>query len=246
MTASRDANEQASADGDLLRRLLQLLRPGRPRFLLVRSLDEPASAALIAALLNRRGGEGRVVLHPSDHPPAPYLTAISSPSMWRIIPANHVPGSIDEAARALCTSETVVVIGPKDAMMKALWLPPSVLEAYAQLPHGSEGVLVVDDWHSLTEEYLGGVPVTNFWEPDSRDLDPVLVSMFEALSDVHFIVVTTQSSPTLELAADAILDVGPRNDGGGTFEVRLVRDSLEVPPGRPYTLHLATDGTLAL
>jgi hypothetical protein len=131
-------------------------------------------------------------------------------------------------------------------MLRAMWLPPSVLEGYAQLPPGSDAVLVVDDWHSLAEEYLGGIPASRLWEPDARDLDPVLVEMFRTLSEVHFVVVTTESSPTLEAAADAIVDVGPRGGEGGTFPVRLVRDSLEIPPDHPYVLHLGRDGFLAL
>jgi len=230
---------------DLLRRLLQLLAPGRARFVLARSSNEPASAALIAELLDRRGGDGRVVLHPSDHPPAAYLSAMSRSGSWRVLPAKEVPGSIDSTARSLCVADAVVLAGTQDAMMRAIWLPPSVLEGFAQLPPQSDGVLVVDDWHSLVEEYLGGIPVSSVWDRDGGDLDPVLVEMFRVLSDVHFVVVTTSSSPTLESAADAIVEIGPRSEEGNTFEVRLVRDSLEIPPSRPYVLHLGSDGALA-
>lgn len=230
---------------DLLRRLLRLLGPGRARFVLVRTLDGHASAALIAELLNRRGGDGRVVLHPSDHPPAPYLASISSAGSWRIVLANDVPGSIDQTARSMATSDAVVVTGSKDAMLRAMWLPPSVLEGYAQLPPGTDAVLVVDDWHSLVEEYLGGIPVGHVWDPDGRELDPLLAEMFRALSEVHFVVVTTKSSTTLESVADAIVEVGPRGGEDNAFEVRLVRDSLELPPIRPYMLHLRNDGSLA-
>lgn len=231
---------------DLLRRLLNLLAPGRARLILVRSSDESASAALIVELLNRRGDDGRVVLHPSDHPPTPYLTSIAHSGSWRVIPAKDFPGSIDRTVRSLCMADAVVLTGPQDAMMRALWLPPSVLEGFAQLPSRSDGVLVVDDWHSLVKEYLGRIPISDFWEPNARDLDPVLVEMFRALSEVHFVVVTTGYSPALETAADAVVDIGARAAEGSAFEVRLVRDPLEIPPSRPYVLHLRSDGALAV
>jgi hypothetical protein len=230
---------------DLLRRLLQLLAPGRARFVLARSSNEEACAALIVELLNRRGGDGRVVLHPSDHPPAAYLSAVARAGSWRVLPAKDVPGSIDRTARSLCMADAIVLAGSQDAMMRAMWLPPSVLEGFAQLPPRSDGILVVDDWHSLVEEYLRGIPASSIWEPDGRDLDPVLVEMFHALSEVHFVVVTTRSSSTLESAADAIVEIGPKSGEGDTFEVRLVRDSLEIPPSRPYVLRLGSDGALA-
>jgi hypothetical protein len=181
----------------------------------------------------------------SNPPPIPYQRAISRSGSWRVIPAHNFPGSIDQTARSMCTTEAVVVAGPKDAMLGAMWLPPSVLEGFAQLPPDSDGVLVVDNWYSLVEEYLGGIPASSIWDQDGRDLDPVLVDMFRSRSEVHFVVVTTKSSPTLESVADAIVEISPRCAEGNWFEVRLMRDTLEVPPGRPYILHLGPDGGLS-
>jgi len=245
MASAPDPQERPLPADDLFERLLRLLSPGRARFVLVRSDDGPASAAVISELLNRHGGDGRVVLHPSDHPPIPYQLEISRYGSWRVIPAHNFPGSIDQTARSMCATEAVVVAGPKDAMLRAMWLPPSVLEGFAQLPRDSDGVLVVDNWYSLVEEYLGGIPGRSLWDPDGRDLDPVLVDMFRSLSEVHFVVVTTKSSPTLESNADAIVEISPRRVDGSSFEAQLRRDTLEIPPDRPYFLKLGPNGALA-
>lgn len=246
MSTARMPPESHPSSQDLFRRLERLLGPGQARFVLIESDYHPASTAVIVELMDRRGGAGRVVLHhPVPFRSPPGRVPRSSPP-WKVVTASEVPGSVVATARSMCAANTLVAVGPNDVMLRALWLPPSLLEAYAELPPSTEAVLVVDDWYSLVEEYLGGTPSGNSLRPEARDLDPLLVEVFRELSDVHFLVGTSRSSPSLEAAADAILDVHAVGNDHGALEVRIFRDCLEPPPLEPYVLQLSPSGFLAV
>jgi hypothetical protein len=225
-------------------RLLRHLGPDRRRFLLVRSRDRRASAALVQELLDRRAGTARVVLHPPDVDAPLYPLARSSPGFWKVLYAADVPGSVDLTARSMAAAHALITGGPNDLVVRMLWLPPSVLEGFAQLPATAESVLVIDDWHALVMDYLRGGAPDLAGAPGAEELDRLLCDAYEALSEAHLVVVTTGRAIELENVADTILDVRRVLAEEQNVEVRIVRDYLEMPPVRPYLLRLQDDGTL--
>jgi len=229
---------------DLMRRLLRSLAGDKSRFILVRSHDGAASATLIADLLDRHDRAARVVRFPSVPMPAAYRSPVSSTRPWTVLLASEVPGSIDITARSMCAATTVLRCAPDDAILRSLWLPPSVLEGYSQLPPSPGAVLVLDDWHALVADYLGGASAHAVWAPAAHDLDPLLVESFQSLSHAHLIVVTTRSSPTLDYGADVVVDVRPRDAEHRVIEVRVARDPSETSPSAPYLFRVRPDGLL--
>jgi hypothetical protein len=243
MSRASESTDPAVPPDGLTRRLLHLVSEERARFLLVRSRHRGASAALIADLLDHHDGEARVVLHPSRSLATPYRSPLSSTRSWKVIIAADVPGSIDDTALSMSVAGTMVANAPDEVVMRALWLPPGLLEGYAQLPSSPRAILVVDDWHALVVDYLAGASSRTAWRPAASDLDPLLVEAFRALSVAHLIVVTTRSSPTLERGADVIVSLRLK-DSGRTVEARLTGGRLETTPQIPYVLRLGPNGFL--
>jgi hypothetical protein len=235
---------QGSDAEEFFRRFSNLLGPGPARLVLVRFFDATAAAAVISEALRRRGASSRLVLHPPDSAPAPYRTPIGPSGAFRIVPGLGHPGSIQLASLLSRHCGGLVVASPRDPMLRALWLPPGILEGFSELPPSSDGVLVLEDWHALVDGYLGATEDPSSRELDERELDEVLVEMFRALCDMHLVVATTKNSSTLESAADAIVMVGPRVGERPDFGVRIVRDPLEEPPARSYQLRMASERSL--
>jgi hypothetical protein len=219
-----------------LRRLDRLVGPDHARFVLVRTRNHEASTALISELLDRRAGIARVVLYPSGRTPTFYRSTIGSARPWTIVYAADVPGSIDLTARSMSAAHTVVTFGTDDMVVRALWLPPSVLEGYAGLPATPDAVLVVDDWYALVTDYLGESSAGSGRTPSSDELDRLLCDAFLALSEAHLIVVTSGPTSILERAADAVVDVRRADGDANAVEVRFVRDPFESVPGEVYVL----------
>jgi hypothetical protein len=240
---SPPADEAADPD-DLFRRLVGLLGTGPARLVLVRFFDSPAAAAVISETLRRRRAVSRLVLHPPGELPAPYSESIGPAGAWRVVPGLGDPGSLQRSSVLARRIEDLVTESPEDPRMRALWLPPGILEGYSELPANSEGVLVLDDWHALVADYLAGEKDPKDRALDERDLDEVLVEMFRALGDVHLVVATTKNSDALESAADAIVMIGPRLGERSDFGVRIVRDPLEDPPKHSFVLRVRADGAL--
>jgi hypothetical protein len=229
---------------DLMRRMLQLLQPDRGRFILVRSRDRAASAAFVEEVLVRHVGLSRIVLHSRRSDPALYRTSTLVPGGGGVVLASDVPGSVDLTARALNAANSVMTDGPNDLIVRMLWLPPSVLEGYSQLPATPESVLVIDDWHTLVMDYLGeGIPRA-LNAPVAEELDRLLADAFEALSEAHLIVVTSGRALELESAADAIFEVRLLDHPNASVEIRIERDTLELPPSTPYILRITPEGRL--
>jgi hypothetical protein len=184
------------------------------------------------------------VLHARGPERPRYRSTSSIPGAGAVLLASDVPGSVDLTARAMNAAGYVMADGPNDLIVKMLWLPPSVLEGYAQLPATPESVLVIDDWHTLVRDYLGdGFPLAAN-VPAAEELDRLLADAFEALSEAHLIVVTTGRARELENVADAIVDVRRLDRPDAGIEVRIVSDSLEAPPDFPYLLWISPDGRL--
>jgi hypothetical protein len=225
-----------------MRRLLRLLEPDQSRFILVRTRDRVASGALIEEVLGRRAGLSRVVLHCRDPALSLYRFAAHKPGARVIRVDSDDSGSIDLTARALNAAGSVVTDSPGDLIVRMLWLPPSVLEGYAQLPASPESVLVIDDWHTLVKDYLvDGLPRA-MNNPAAEELDRLLADAFEALSEAHLIVVTSGRAQELENVADAIIDVGRSDRRKAEVEIRIDRDVLEPPPNLPYLLPFSLQG----
>lgn len=211
MGEAPDRQKDSTSTDDLVARFLRLLGSDRARMLVVRTTDRAASAGLIARVLDRRGREAQVVLYPSDSPPGPYIQSVSSTRSWTVLHASDFPGSAESSARSLAAARTVLLDRTSELMVRALWLPPSVLEGYARLGPAPSAVLVLDDWHALVRDYLAPGSSSPVESPDERELDRLLVDAFRSLSAAHLIVVTTQGSTILENAADAIFDVRARD-----------------------------------
>jgi hypothetical protein len=208
----------------------RILSANRPRLLLIRSGDRLASAILIREFLDRRTGPACVVADPTGMP-EPYFLPITSVLGWRVVLSSEVPGDVDEVARSMGAANTLVLDHDNDQLVRALWLPPSVLAGYASLPVSSDAVLVVDDWSEIESAYLAVPPRELVWRPDRLELDRLLVDAFRVLSGSHLVLVTTRSSPVLEEAADAILDVR-RDTLDGEVEARIARDCVDPTPDR--------------
>jgi len=227
-----------------MRRGLRLLRPDHRRFILVRSRDRLASATLVEQILHRRAGAFRVVLHLGRSDLPLYRATARTPGEGAVLLDSDIPGSVDLTARAMSAAGSVMSDGPNDLVVKMLWLPPSVLEGYAQLPATPESVLIVDDWHALVMDYLGEGVARAMGAPAAEELDRLLADAFEALSEAHLIVVTSGRTLELENVADAIVDVRRLDRPVPSIEVRIARDVLEAPPALPYRLRFSPAGRL--
>jgi len=109
---------------DLIHRILKVLSPDRGRFILVRSRDRVASAALIEEVLARRTGNYRLVLHGKDPELPFYRSTAQVPGAGAIVLASYFPGSVDFTARAMNIASSVMTDSPNDLVVKMLWLPP--------------------------------------------------------------------------------------------------------------------------
>jgi hypothetical protein len=213
-----------------VRWLGRVLSANRARFLLVRTEDRSASATLVADFLDRRTGPACVVADPATTPPA-YRLALGSPVRWNVLLSSDVPGTVDDIARSMGAANTLVLDQDNDRVVRSLWLPPSVLAGYAQLPASPEAVLVVDDWSEIESIYLEVPPNQLVWKPDRDELDRLFVDAFRVLSGSHLVLVTTRSSSILEEAADAILDVR-RDSIHEAIEAEIARDWTTAPDER--------------
>jgi hypothetical protein len=203
--------------------LLRVLAPGRPRFLLVRSTDRGATAALLAEFLDLRRGVACVVADPGEVPPA-YQLALASTRTWSVLRSIDVPGTVDETARSMAAANTLVLDSDTERVVRSLWLPPSVLAGYSSLPATPDSVLVVDDWAALESEYLA-VPASELVRALDRDeLDRLFVDAFRVLAGSHLVLATTWSSRILEDAADAVLDVHRGDAFQGGVEAWIAKD----------------------
>jgi len=119
-----------------------------------------------------------------------------------------------------------------------------VLEGYSQLTATPDSVLVVDDWHSLVLDYLGDELPRATNTPAAEELDRLLADAFDALSEVHLIVVTSGRALELESVADAVIDVRRLDRPDAGVEIRVARNRLDPPSPLPYLLRVLPDGGL--
>ncbi|MGC2359631.1 MAG: hypothetical protein WA691_04925 [Thermoplasmata archaeon] len=159
---------------------------------------------------------------------------------WTVLEGGNSEGGIRAVARALARARDLIDDPNREESLSALWLPAHILEAFGLLPADGAGLVVIDSWDGLLDEYLSEVsPTADPW-PSPHQLEKILVRTLRQYAQALVVVLVDSSSQSrLAELADGVVEVVARGDYGTLAGSILVTRRSEGPhPAQSLRFHL--------
>jgi hypothetical protein len=139
----------------------------------------------------------------------------ASPPAWTVLEGGNAEGGIRATARALALARELVVDPDREEAVSALWLPAHVTEAFGLLPPDGTGLVIIDSWDGLLDEYLRGVPPASSDWPSPQELEKILVQTLRQHAQALVVVIVDSSSRSRIVdLADGVVEVTTRGQYG--------------------------------
>ena len=132
-------------------------RAPRPTIVAVLARAGPERLALTTALLRAMTCSGVVVATRggADAYRAFFGTVNPQlPASWTVLEGGNSEGGVQAVARALAHSRDLISDPNLEETLSALWLPAHILEAFGLLPADGSGLVLLDSWDGLLQEYF--------------------------------------------------------------------------------------------
>ncbi|HTP54903.1 MAG TPA: gas vesicle protein GvpD P-loop domain-containing protein [Thermoplasmata archaeon] len=125
---------------------------------------------------------------------------------------------IDAKARAIRASPELVASTPPDPELEQLWLPDAVMDAFSRIGPGNPGMVLIDSWDALVEQYVGSPKPAGASYPDREEIERLLLGLL-GRGRAHLVLVVEREGPTqLDYLVDGVVACEVTSD-----ETRLER-----------------------
>jgi hypothetical protein len=186
-------------------------RAPRPSIVAVLARAGPERLALTTALLRAMTCPG-VVVATHDGAKA-YRTFFGTaspplPAPWTVLEGGNSEGGMQAVARALAHSRDLISDANLEEALSALWLPAHIVEAFGLLPADGSGLVLLDSWDGLLQEYLPEPPFDSGPWPSVEQLENILARTLRKYAQALLVVIVDSSSRSrIADLADGVVEV---------------------------------------
>jgi KaiC/GvpD/RAD55 family RecA-like ATPase len=161
------------------------------------------------------------------------------PIDWRVIDLTERPGSLDEAAHTLVRAHELLTETDDSEVMKALWLPGAIQEAWGDTKADAPALIVVDPWNAFVDYYTESAGRAGATPPTLREIERTLLNMI-ARTKIHLVfVMEGHEASHLDYLADGVLVTSREKSGPFTerwLNLSKLRGVAIDRPMYPFTL----------
>lgn len=188
--------------------LIQFAAREPPRSLLIRGDPGAGKTTMALGLLSAYGGKrilitSRVSEEEIAHD-YPWLQS-EVEGQIEIIESIANVGRIESRGRILRSSAAILVGGAEEPVVDQLWLPEQVTDAFSRVPPGTSGMVVIDSWDALVEQYLGAPRSSGISLPDRAEIERLLLGLL-GRGKVHLVLVLEHPEATqLDYLVDGVV-----------------------------------------
>jgi KaiC/GvpD/RAD55 family RecA-like ATPase len=157
----------------------------------------------------------------------------------RIIDVTANRTDIREIAKALGASRKLVTEGEPGPDLRALFMPPEVMEAWSQTSPTSPTLIILDSWDAIVERHVGTSGAHDGSLPTREEVERIAVAQMTTGSVFVIFVAERREAGQLEYLVDGIVTMGrevreQRLERWLHFE--KLRGTRIVEPAYPFTL----------
>jgi KaiC/GvpD/RAD55 family RecA-like ATPase len=191
--------------------LLRFLNRPPPHSLIIRGAPGTGKSLLALALIESFPGRR---IYVSSRVPRSQLT-LEVPGFRRLTEAGQLSvvdlsatgSDLRTASRALGAAPRVIEPGEAAAGLRALLLPPEVLDAWSRASSSTPTLVVLDSWDAIIERHIGAAGRVDESLPSREELERIALAQMAQGPVVLVMVVERQAAGQLEYLVDGILTV---------------------------------------
>jgi KaiC/GvpD/RAD55 family RecA-like ATPase len=158
---------------------------------------------------------------------------------FRIIDITAARTDIREIARALGSARKLVTEGEPGPDLRALFLPPEVLEAWSQTSPKLPTLVILDSWDAIVERHVGTSGASDSSLPTREEVERIAVAQMTAGPVFVVFVAERREAGQLEYLVDGVVSMGREVHDQRTerwLHIDKLRGTRIVEPSYPFTL----------
>jgi len=130
------------------------------------------------------------------------------PVPWKILDLTSRPSSLEDAAKVLLNAKMMLSSSEDSSeVLRALWLPGAIQEAWGDADPNEPTLIVVDPWNAFIEQYVGSGQAPVGGAPTIREIERTLLSLI-GRTKIHLVFVMEGDEQTpLDYLVDGVLVV---------------------------------------
>ena len=211
-------------------------RSARPAIITVLARAGPERLALTTSVLRSMTCPGVVVATRGDARAYERFFETLTPPLpapWTVLEGGNSEGGVRAIARALAHARELLRGPNLEEELSALWLPPHVVEAFGLLPADGSGLVLLDSWDGLLQEYIPADGDGSEAWPQADQLEEILARTLRKYAQALLVVIVDSSSHSrITDLADGVVEVVAREQFGGLSGSVLVTRKSEGAPVR--------------
>ena len=179
-----------------------------PRSLLIRGEPGAGKSTLALTVLSAFRGKrllvtSRVTKEEIENDYPWLRTNVEGPV--EVIEALANTSRLETKGRAIRAGAELIHSTPDDTELESLWLPDGVIDAFSRVGPGTPGMIVVDSWDALVEQYVGGVKHDSGPYPDREEIERLMLGVL-GRGRVHLVLVVEREGPSqLDYLVDGVV-----------------------------------------
>jgi hypothetical protein len=120
---------------------------------------------------------------------------------------------VRDRAGAIGRAGEMVDMETGESTVRKLWLPDAITDAFSRVKPGERGMIVIDSWDALVEQYLGLPRLEAARYPDRAEIERLLINLI-AIGRVQLVLVVEREAPSQpDYLVDGVVHCSTALDG---------------------------------